>query len=238
MIKRYLSSILFAALITVVYGQQKSTNSNIVMEPLAMEMNTMVLSNSINNGFNVLRESSFGIDGPHLNYPLSFTKEQLTCRSERGGSLAISDNGTPYQLFDDLVLYTPPQDFIGTDIVHYQLKTKSGVIKNGLIKVQVKEKPKTRNILVQQVLKSSSFSFNIFPNPAVERITILINQEMNAESEIALFDLTGKLLMSKNIRLQKGSNEVPISSKLQSGMYFLSVKNDIHKTIKQLVISN
>lgn len=235
MIKRYLSVFLFTTMLAVVYGQQKTNSSNLVLEPLTIEMNTTVLSNSVNNGFNVLRESSFGIEGPHLNYPLSFAKENLSYQSRRGGSLTINDNGTPFDLFDDLVVYTPPKDFVGIDIVNYQIKTKSGVVKNGLITIDVKKNPASKKTQLQKNRKSSRLSFTIFPNPSNGTIKTTFNSSTMEVAKVYLIDLSGKIIYQSEVNLIQGKNNLDFNFNVSQGVMFLKIIGNSNYGIQKVI---
>jgi hypothetical protein len=75
-------------------------------------------------------------------------------------------------------------------------------------------------IVDTETLQSRSSSFNIFPNPAKDKITI---QGIPLESidQVQLFNAQGQLLLS-NPDMTDGSLEIP--SSIPNGIYFLNIK--------------
>lgn len=80
----------------------------------------------------------------------------------------------------------------------------------------------------------------IFPNPAVSNATVQFNKKSNGEVKIKLYTSGGKLI--KEIfsgKSQVGMNEYSfhLNTDLQSGMYFIEIKNGFHRYFKKLIIN-
>lgn len=79
-----------------------------------------VAQNATNRAINVLDNDNFGSAGPRLAGAITnFT-------SPGNGSMALNDNGSPSDPFDDFFAYTPDTDFIGTDFFTYEITDAVG----------------------------------------------------------------------------------------------------------------
>jgi len=68
---------------------------------------------------------------------------------------------------------------------------------------------------------------SIFPNPAVDNVTVNIKTEMEMNSTLTLFSLSGQILFSQKVSLTIGSNPVNLDiSVLPPGSYHLNISND------------
>lgn len=80
-----------------------------------------------------------------------------------------------------------------------------------------------------------SWNFNIFPNPANESTTIRLTGDFSAEYKIAVYDMTGKLMLNHINR-----NEIPDSELnllgISKGIYFVNVSTLQGTKTKQLII--
>jgi hypothetical protein len=76
---------------------------------------------------------------------------------------------------------------------------------------------------VKQVTTKPSI-LSLFPNPANETASLLINMKESEKAIIHLCDINGKLILQHNTQLMSGSNTIPLSLKgLAAGNYLLSV---------------
>ena len=81
----------------------------------------------------------------------------------------------------------------------------------------------------------SNFSkFNLYPNPAKEEVTIMIDTK-EQEAEIEIFDLSGKLIFNKNVLGGFKAYNLDLSS-YQKGFYVLAITINGVKSQKKLVI--
>ena len=106
-------------------------------EPTAVDDTFDVIRNSTNNALDVLANDDFGFNGPNLTHPLTFANGALTNASVNGGSVSIGNNGTPNDLSDDVIIYTPPAGYIGEDTITYVITDFEGLAKTGLVTVDV-----------------------------------------------------------------------------------------------------
>jgi hypothetical protein len=79
-----------------------------------------------------------------------------------------------------------------------------------------------------------NWDFNLFPNPATQSTTVLIDQIANSNFVVQLVDVTGKILFNETNNNQKSTN-LDISN-FKKGIYFVSVFSNGSSKTKQLVI--
>ena len=77
----------------------------------------------------------------------------------------------------------------------------------------------------EDVVELRDESFNVYPNPATTEVKI--TSEMSGESEVNIFDMTGRRV--KNIRVSDVSNATINVSDLNQGIYFINVNGRIEK---------
>ncbi|MAD98701.1 MAG: hypothetical protein CMB99_15365 [Flavobacteriaceae bacterium] len=110
-------------------GDSASATVNIIVRPIVpvpVDDTATATKNSSNNIINVLDNDDFGGNGPNTTHPLTFRNGSLTSASDEGGTLIISPNGTPGDLTDDVILYTPRADFTGVDTFKYIITDVDG----------------------------------------------------------------------------------------------------------------
>lgn len=84
---------------------------------------------------------------------------------------------------------------------------------------------------------ANSMKANVYPNPASREIGLTFVSDIDGKGNIDIKDLTGKVLVSFNEKLQKGSNEFKYDvSKLAPGVYFIGINTDNHQSVLKLVI--
>lgn len=84
--------------------------------------------------------------------------------------------------------------------------------------VQLDEELNICERVLNTINLNKSESFDIFPNPTEDVLTIDFNGNQN--SNLYIFDLSGKLLLNKNILI--GENHINVSN-LDSGLYILQI---------------
>jgi len=76
----------------------------------------------------------------------------------------------------------------------------------------------------------------IFPNPSSEPATLYIEANRNANVELQLFDISGKMLFSQNMTLSQGKNETPLKTdRLDSGAYLVALKFESGSVYRKLI---
>ena len=75
---------------------------------------------------------------------------------------------------------------------------------------------------IDEYVENHSLLFNLFPNPAHDKITIVVEEENLQNLVATLYDIQGKVIMQKKI---KESNTVINVSAFPKGVFILEVKN-------------
>ena len=83
----------------------------------------------------------------------------------------------------------------------------------------------------------ASRTISMFPNPAVNNVTLTIETEHAQDNlTIAVYTLTGAIVYTENVTVLGSTNvQIPVSS-WQKGMYFVRIGNDKNAVVKQLII--
>lgn len=82
-------------------------------------------------------------------------------------------------------------------------------------------------------------SFKLFPNPANSKLLAEIKLIKPAKLEFSILDITGSLINQKIISVNSGNNLIDLSaliSGLKQGNYFISIRSDIYRLSKKIVI--
>ncbi len=79
-------------------------------------------------------------------------------------------------------------------------------------------------------VKLTDISLIAKPNPFHDNLTAIINSYVAEPAKLDLYDMNGKMVLSQNIQLFEGTNEVEVLNvqPLPSGMYILSVSSKAH----------
>ncbi len=91
-----------------------------------------------------------------------------------------------------------------------------------------------RTIAIQQGVQE----ILIMPNPAIDKVTLLINTSVEGIASISVTDLAGRILYQQTTALQKGNNNtnLPVAQRLTSGMYFIRTEINGELFVKKLII--
>lgn len=94
----------------------------------------------------------------------------------------------------------------------------------------------TSFIIEADALSVDTFGFedlSIFPNPSFGDITIQSSQLLS-ETTISLYDILGKMILSKKVVPQNGSVALDISS-FETGVYFLKISSEGNTAVRKLI---
>jgi hypothetical protein len=79
--------------------------------------------------------------------------------------------------------------------------------------------------------------FEIYPNPATDKINIVTSSFQGKQVELNILNLQGQPLVSKIFSSNEGGSKTfPISINLKSGIYFLEMKSDNVREVKTIII--
>lgn len=92
------------------------------------------------------------------------------------------------------------------------------------------------NLVVNQIAGKEG-AFTVYPNPAGQSFNAVINSTEAGNGSLDVYDVTGKLLISKNITLQAGSQTIANDvSQIAPGVYFVTLHSGGNVQTQKLVI--
>jgi len=78
--------------------------------------------------------------------------------------------------------------------------------------------------------------FNLLQNPVFDKVVIRFNIQKGGKYEISIYDVLGKLVISKVLKVEKSQKEKVLKfSNLSDGVYFISIREDTQKHIRKVV---
>ncbi|PKP28032.1 MAG: hypothetical protein CVU06_00275 [Bacteroidetes bacterium HGW-Bacteroidetes-22] len=79
---------------------------------------------------------------------------------------------------------------------------------------------------------------NLYPNPAAEKVNVIVSVADQAEVDLCVFDLTGsKVLPGVSVAFKAGENTMSIDvNSLKSGIYFLRVSVNSTYTVRKFIV--
>jgi len=83
--------------------------------------------------------------------------------------------------------------------------------------------------------QNKAFSFELYPNPANARITIIPSPAFNKSFSVQIFDITGRCLINENYINAEQTINLDIS-KLKQGMYLVKFQSDNQSGVKKLMV--
>ncbi|PBQ31847.1 hypothetical protein CNR22_08720 [Sphingobacteriaceae bacterium] len=90
---------------------------------------------------------------------------------------------------------------------------------------------------IKEANKSLS-SFEIFPNPAKENASILVNSVKSFESQVIVYNSIGAVVFQKQVSIVEGKNKIDLNiENLSVGIYFASIKTAEATVTKKLVVN-
>jgi hypothetical protein len=94
--------------------------------PTAVDDSVIVDFESSNNEISVLGNDSYGSDGLNASHPLTLVNGKQSTATLKGGLISVSNNNSPNDASDDIVLYSAPAGFSGTDSFEYTITDLNG----------------------------------------------------------------------------------------------------------------
>ncbi len=90
---------------------------------------------------------------------------------------------------------------------------------NGLIHSMVLRKPVG---ITKNIAHSHNYNIKIFPNPIINNATAQINSPVSGNLKLSIFNISGKVISSKNIRINVGVNTFSLNvDGFNSGIYII-----------------
>lgn len=124
-----------------------------------------------------------------------------------GGSAAISGNLYEWSIGEMLLVNTA--------------STSSLIVSQGLLQTTVNEEGTT-------VKELNGNQLSVYPNPTADFLILQTNVSKDAQLDIAVYDLTGRLFQKQNFHLKSGNEIQRLDfGSYAAGMYVLEVKTTI-----------
>jgi len=173
--------------------------------------------------------------------------------SSHKAKVSISEQGVLKYTFDDINLPAKMYDESGSNgMFTYTIRQKP----NLPLGTQIWNKagiyfdynePVITNQVVNTLYKPTGIentgsrerlSFALYPNPAAASCTILVeNKAANAEAHLNVTDVSGRVLLSRSMRLQSGKQLIGMNTaSLGAGVYFVNLEIAGRKSAQKLVI--
>jgi hypothetical protein len=93
----------------------------------------------------------------------------------------------------------------------------------------------TSRTSTKEIIENNNFV--MYPNPANENVSIVLNATQKSEGNVNLFDMKGALIKSINTKLVAGINTVDLSlTDLPKGMYFVQINSNESTLTKKLIV--
>lgn len=78
--------------------------------------------------------------------------------------------------------------------------------------------------------------FTVFPNPSQGPFTVNVYSETSETGVVKMYDMSGKLIMNRNMPLVQGNNSLQVENVLRSGVYLIEVITSAGRSTKRLII--
>ncbi|PQJ79563.1 Ig-like domain-containing protein [Polaribacter porphyrae] len=111
------------------YGYVYITVSEVIVNQEITAINDVITVDfeSTDKAISILDNDTYGTEGPTTAHePLSLVNGKQNTATLNGGLISVSDNGTINDKTDDVVLYTAPSGFSGTDSFTYSITDAGG----------------------------------------------------------------------------------------------------------------
>lgn len=81
--------------------------------------------------------------------------------------------------------------------------------------------------------------FGMYPNPATEQLVLEVPMENDADVQVAILDVAGKVTLQQHRTLAKGDNQMTLDvSRLPNGIYFVQVRNGEQLHTRKLTVQH
>ena len=139
------------------------------------------------------------------------------------------NSSTGWQVRDSIAYFLYNQDSTGFYRIVF---TSFGGMANGNAQFNIERLGTVSIETLEQNIR-----FSLYPNPAVNQVTLLLDCAKNQNLELFVYHLSGNLVLSKQLELASGVNQKNIDvSSLNSGMYLLVLKSNNAILTQKLLI--
>lgn len=82
-------------------------------------------------------------------------------------------------------------------------------------------------------LKIADSSFKLWPNPAIDNVSIGISDSLDENASATIYDVQGRVVRKINLKSQENNFNI---QELNSGIYFVNIRNGIKTESKKLIV--
>jgi hypothetical protein len=82
---------------------------------------------------------------------------------------------------------------------------------------------------------STLTDFNVYPNPTQDKVEISINGDIPENTEIAIFDMNGKMIYRQSLKFNEASVSIDMSG-YGRGLYFVQLQSESYRKVKKVCV--
>lgn len=134
-------------------------------------------------------------------------------------------------------------DFVTIGIVKaqklssYNFTDRNPLLGNNYYRIKAKDFDGTLSYSDVRIINIDALNadaIHIYPNPTSDRLNVNITKA--GKYQLKLVDQSGKIVLNKSIELNSGVNDLGVSlSSFSSGVYYLTLTNDVHYINKKII---
>jgi hypothetical protein len=95
----------------------------------------------------------------------------------------------------------------------------------------------TENTVSTSGLENLGISLDIFPNPTVENLTLMLNSDETKDLTINIYNQNGQNVLSENVTVQNGENRFNFEvANYATGVYFVEITDGQFRTAKRFLV--
>ena len=129
---------------------------------------------------------------------------------------------------------------LGSTIVEYITYRQSdgllvvGTFGNGVYQTNLSS---IGDVLSTNNIKQNDFDLSVFPNPVIDRLSLLVNTDRAADASLIIYDQLGRKMCEEYThKLYFGNNTLELNiSDYSSGIYFVILSIDNETVVKQII---
>jgi hypothetical protein len=78
----------------------------------------------------------------------------------------------------------------------------------------------------EDLLHTMQNEFLVYPNPSLGNVKCVLFSDVASTATVSLYDITGKVVHSSNVKLNEGKNELDFNFNVPKGVMLLDIKNE------------
>ncbi len=78
----------------------------------------------------------------------------------------------------------------------------------------------------EDLLHTMKNEFLVYPNPSLGNVKCVLFSDITTTATVSLYDMTGKVVYSSNVKLNEGKNELDFNFNVPKGVMLLDIKNE------------